>query len=129
MAQSLNRVELLGRLGRDPELKYTAQGLAVATFSMATSRGWKKADGTFEESTEWHRIVCWERIAEQANEKLHKGSRVYVDGRIQTREYTSGDSQKRFATEIVAQFIIPLERSEAGGPSVPGGEAEEDIPF
>ncbi len=91
MAKDLNRVQLTGHLGADPEMRYTAQGSAVTTFRVASNRTWRDKDGNPHEETEWFRIVAWDKLAELCNQYLAKGSRVYVEGRIQTRKYP--DSQ------------------------------------
>ncbi len=109
MAQrSLNKALLLGNVGKDPEVRYTASGRAVATFSLATSQRWKDQDGNDQEKTEWHRIVAWGRLGEICGEFLSKGKQVYVEGRIQTREWEDQDGNKRVTVEIVANDIILL---------------------
>jgi single-strand DNA-binding protein len=119
---SLNRVELIGNLGKDPELKYTPSGQAVATFSLATSRKWKGKDGTDQEDTQWHNIKCWGRWAEIAKESLTKGRQVYVEGRIETRSYDDKDGNRKWFTEVVAQyFMVGAKRGEAGDRDVTGG--------
>jgi single-strand DNA-binding protein len=102
---------LLGRLGRDPEVRYTASGKAVATFTLATSSTWKDQEGSDQERTEWHRIVAWGRLGEICGEFLGKGKQVYIEGRIQTREWEDQDGNKRSTVEIVAADMIML-----GGP-------------
>ncbi len=120
MSKSLNKAQLIGNLGKDPELKYTSAGVAVATFSIATSDSWKDQEGNTQERTEWHNIVAWRKLAEICGEWLKKGKRVYIEGRIQTRNYEK-DGVKRYITEIVADQLIMLD----GGPrSSNGGEAE-----
>ncbi|MGC8603219.1 MAG: single-stranded DNA-binding protein [Desulfomonilaceae bacterium] len=109
MAQrSLNKALLLGNVGKDPEVRYTASGRAVATFSLATSQRWKDQEGNDQEKTEWHRIVAWGRLGEICGEFLSKGKQVYVEGRIQTREWEDQDGNKRVTVEIVANDIILL---------------------
>ncbi len=112
--RSLNKVMLLGRLGRDPELRYTGSGKAVATFTMATSSQWKDQDGNDQERTEWHRIVAWSRLGEICAEYLSKGKQVYLEGRIQTRDWEDQDGNKRTTTEIVLNDMIML---GGGGPN------------
>ena len=104
MARSgINKVILVGNLGQDPEVKYTAGGAAVTTLSLATSDSWKdKETGTDQERTEWHRVVLWRRLAEIAGEYLKKGSKIYIEGQLQTRKWEQ-DGQTRYATEIVAR--------------------------
>ena len=125
MSKSLNKVQLIGNLGKDPELKYTSAGVAVATFSIATSDSWKDQEGNVQERTEWHNIVAWRKLAEICGEWLKKGKRVYIEGRMQTRNYEK-DGVKRYITEIVADQLIMLD----GGGQRPtnGGEAEAPLP-
>ncbi|MBI5583736.1 MAG: single-stranded DNA-binding protein [Deltaproteobacteria bacterium] len=136
---SVNKVILIGNLGADPELRYTAGGMAVAKFSLATKESWTK-DGNKEERTEWHRIVAWGKLGEICGEYLAKGKPVYIEGRIQTRAWEDKEGNKRYTTEIVAQNMQML--GSAGDkaqpdrefPSGPKGEAgggfpEDDIPF
>lgn len=141
---SVNKVILIGNLGSDPEVKYTPSGTAVANFNIATNESWAGKDGKKEERTEWHKVVVWSKLAELCGEYLAKGRPVYLEGRLQTREWNDKDGNKRYTTEIVAQTIqflgAPGERRE-GGPSrgARGGssgieeaapiEADDDIPF
>ena len=103
---SVNKAILIGNLGRDPELRYTPSGRAVANFSIATSERWKGQDGENQEKTEWHNIVLWGRQAEIAKEYLSKGSPVYIEGRIQTRSYDDKNGVKKYITEIVVGNAI-----------------------
>lgn len=138
MSKSLNKVQLIGNLGRDPELKYTSAGVAVATFSIATSDSWKDQEGNTQERTEWHNIVAWRKLAEICGEWLKKGKRVYIEGRLQTRSYEK-DGVKKYITEIVADQMIMLDgapKPGAGaGTEVESAEPEaapakeEDLPF
>ncbi|MBR57874.1 MAG: single-stranded DNA-binding protein [Myxococcales bacterium] len=105
MAGSLNKAILIGRLGRDPELRHTQSNMAVCNFTLATNENRKSASGDGQEHTEWHRVVVWGRQAEVANQYLQKGRLVYVEGRIQTRKYTDRDGLERSSTEIVARDI------------------------
>ncbi len=115
MAKDLNKVQLTGHLGADPEMRYTAQGSAVTTFRVASNRTWKDRDGGTHEDTEWFRIVAWDKLGEICNTYLTKGTRVYVEGRLQTRKWTDRDGQDRYTTEVVAQDMIILSsRSERG---------------
>lgn len=117
MARSLNKVMLIGNLGADPEVRHTSSGLPVATFRMATSwtRGGSEG-GQREENTEWHNIVAWRRLAEICQQYLKKGSKVYIEGRIQTRSWDDASSgQKRYMTEIVANEMIMLDSPSGGG--------------
>jgi single-strand DNA-binding protein len=119
---SVNKVILIGNLGRDPELRYTQQGQAVANFTLATNENWTNKSGDREERTEWHRVVAWARTAELCAEYLAKGRTVYVEGRLQTREWEDKDGQKRRTTEVVAQTVQFLGgRGGAGGPGGAGG--------
>jgi len=108
-ARSLNKVLLIGNLTRDPEMRYTPQGTAVCTFGMATNRSWVTDGGEKREETEWHRIVAWNKLAELCSQLLHKGRRIYVEGRLQTRQWTGQDGQQRTATEIVIEDMILLD--------------------
>ena len=111
----INKVILVGRLGRDPEVRYAKDGTAVANFSMATSEEWKDKDtGEKQERTEWHRIVAWRRLGEICGEYLNKGSQVYIEGRLQTREWEDKDGNKRYITEVVAQNMQMLDRKGSG---------------
>lgn len=104
----VNRVILIGRLGRDPELKFTPAGKAVTNFTMATSETWKDDSGERQERTEWHKIQMWGKLAETAAKYLSKGSQVYIEGKLQTREWTDKDGQKKYTTEIVASSLVML---------------------
>jgi single-strand DNA-binding protein len=134
---SVNRVILIGNLGRDPELRYTQSGSAVANFTLATNERWRDKDGNNQERTEWHRIVVWGRTAENCAQYLQKGRSVYVEGRLQTREWEDKDGNKRNTTEINAlnvQFLGgrggPGGGGDDPGPSDPGGAPPgDDIPF
>ena len=108
MAKGLNKAELIGRLGQDPEIRYTQSGTAVANMSVATNHSVKRGD-KWEDQTEWHRIVVWGKIAEACAEYLSKGSQVYICGRLQTRSWDDQDGVKRWSTEIVAQDVIFLD--------------------
>jgi single-strand DNA-binding protein len=108
-AKSLNRAMLIGNLGKDPELRYTSTGKAVASFSLATSASWKDQDGNMQERTDWHNIVAWQKLAEICGEWLKRGQKVYIEGRIQTRSYDDKNTgQKKYVTEIVADDMIML---------------------
>ncbi len=118
MAKSVNKVILIGHLGKDPELKYTPSNLPVAKFSLATNERYKDKDGNWQDRTEWHNIVCWQRTAEVANEYLRKGSQVFIEGRITTRSWDDKQTgQKKYMTEIVASDLVLLGgRGESGEP-------------
>ena len=142
----INKVILIGRLGSDPEVRYTPSGVAVANFNIATSEEWKDKDsGEKKERTEWHRIVAWRRLGEICGEYLSKGRQVYVEGRLQTRDWEDRDGNKRYTTEIVATDIQFLGTRDSSEPAIPrgttpassanfqGGPAQgpvdDDIPF
>lgn len=112
--RSLNRVMLLGNVGRDPEVRYTASGRAVATFTLATSQRWRDQEGNDQERTEWHKIVAWGRLGEICGEYLGKGKQAFIEGRIQSREWEDQDGNKRTTVEIVASDLILLGGSGGG---------------
>jgi single-strand DNA-binding protein len=140
----INKAILIGRLGSDPEVRYTPSGVAVANFSIATSEEWKDKDsGEKRERTEWHRIVAWRKLGEICGEYLSKGRQVYIEGRIQTRDWEDKDGNKRYTTEIVATDVQFLGGRDSGsgdrtvsnastsdfqGSSVQAPE-DDDIPF
>jgi single-strand DNA-binding protein len=113
---SVNKVILVGNLGAEPEVRYTPSGKAVASFNLATREQWTGKDGEKGEKTEWHRIVAWARLGEICGEYLHKGSQVYIEGRLQTRTWEDREGNKRSTTEIVAQTMQML-----GSPAAKGG--------
>ena len=123
MARGINKAILIGNLGADPEVRYTAGGTAVANVNLATSDQWKdKQSGEMQDRTEWHRLVFFGRMAEIAGEYLKKGSKIYVEGRIQTRKWQGQDGQDRFTTEIVANDMQMLDgRAGGGSASYDGG--------
>ena len=153
MARGVNKVILVGNLGRDPEVKYTASGAAVTNVTIATSESWNdKQTGEKQEKTEWHRVVFFRRLAEIAGEYLRKGSQVYIEGKLQTRKWQDQNGQDRYTTEIVANEMQMLgSRGDEGAPraqqggggfrnnqqsqqsqSEPAGDsdfADDDIPF
>jgi single-strand DNA-binding protein len=109
MAKSVNKVILIGNLGKDPEVKYTPSGLPVAKFSLATNERYKDKSGEWQERTEWHNIVAWQRLAEIVGEYVKKGSKLYIEGRIQTSSWEDKQSgEKKYRTEIVAQDLVLL---------------------
>src|SRR5882724_8090277 len=122
---SVNKVILVGRLGRDPETRYTGGGSAVANFSVATDETYKDKNGERQKRTEWHKIVVWGKQAEIAQQYLKKGSLIFIEGRIQSREWQDKEGQKRTSFEIVASNFRMLGGSGGGGGSVGGGRAEE----
>lgn len=123
MGKDLNKVQMTGRLGADPELRQTAQGHTVTTFRVASNRSWRTADGETHEETEWFRVVAWNRLAEICQQYLAKGSRVYVEGRLQTREWQDQEGQQRAVSEVIASDMIILDRREQ-----PVGPREEPRP-
>jgi len=128
--KSVNKVILIGRLGRDPELKYTGSGTPFCRFSIATDDSWNdKASGERQERTEWHNIVVWDRLAEICNEYLRKGRLVYIEGALQTREWDDQDGNKRKTTEIRARDMVLLgsPQGEGGGASA-GGQQRRSAP-
>ena len=119
---SVNKVILVGNLGRDPELRYIPSGQAVANFTLATNDRWRDKEGNNQERTEWHRIVVWGKSAENCAQYLQKGRSVYIEGRLQTREWEDKDGNKRQTTETIAQTVQFLGgRGGAGGGAEPGG--------
>jgi single-strand DNA-binding protein len=159
MAGSVNKVILIGHLGKDPEVRYTPNGQAVANFTVATNDSWTDKAGQKQDRTEWHRVVVWAKLAELCAEYLSKGRQVYLEGRLQTREWTNKENVKQYTTEVVANQVVFLSGGERGqgrgasrgagagastggddfGQPPPqfeespvmggGGKAEDDIPF
>jgi len=126
----INKVILIGRLGKDPEIRYTPGGAAVANFTMATSEEWRdKETGEKQERTEWHRIVAWRRLGEICGEYLKKGSQVYIEGRIQTRDWEDRDGVRRYTTEIIAQSMQMLDRAGSPGRDVSAASKEDGFPM
>ena len=139
----INKAIIIGRLGRDPEVRYTPSGVAVANFTVATSEDWKdKESGEKKERTEWHRIVAFGKLGEICGQYLSKGRQVYIEGRIQTRDWEDKNGVKRYTTEIVAsqmQMLGAKDEANAGRPAGPSaadiadapfaGPQEDDIPF
>ncbi len=109
MARDLNKVMLTGRLGKEVELRVTSSGSSVAKFSVASGRSQKLGDGSYKDSTEWFRVVAWEKLAETCANFLKKGSHVYIEGRLQTSEYTDKDGVKRYSTEVIASEMLMLD--------------------
>ncbi|MBP7980985.1 MAG: single-stranded DNA-binding protein [Tolumonas sp.] len=120
MARGVNKVIIVGNLGQDPEVRYMPNGNAVANITVATSESWKDQQGQMQERTEWHRIVLYRRLAEIAGEYLRKGSKVYLEGRLQTREWQDPQGQKRYTTEIIANEMQMLDGRGAGAPQQGG---------
>ena len=148
----VNKVIIVGNVGRDPEVRFTKAGTAVATFSVATSERFKDRDGQQQERTEWHRVVAWAQLADICGKYLRKGKQVYIEGRLQTRDWEDKDGHKRYTTEVIANQMQMLGRREddgggssyaddssrgsAGGgdpmsqaPAGGGGPGDDEIPF
>lgn len=138
---SVNKAILIGRLGKDPELRYTQSGKAVASFSLATSERWTGQDGQKQESTTWHNIVVWGRQAEVIKEYMKKGSQIYIEGRISNRSYDDKEGNKKYISEVVVQNFTFLDSKGAGGGQPSGGSdmppppppdsggGDDDLPF
>lgn len=130
MSRGLNKLMIIGHLGRDPEMRYTPSGKPVTTFSVATSRTWHSADGERHEDTEWFNVVAWGGLAEICNQQLHNGMQVYVEGRLQTRRWEDAEENKHFTTELVAKEMIMLgEKKETIRKSFDQDEEEGEFPF
>jgi len=124
---SVNKVTLIGNLGRDPEVRYAPSGAAICNVAIATSRNWKdKTSGERQEETEWHRVVFYDRLAEIAGEYLKKGKSVYIEGRLKTRKWTDKDGVEKYTTEIIAQEMTMLGSREGGGGGGGGGSGGGD---
>jgi single-strand DNA-binding protein len=131
---SLNKVMIIGNAGRDPEMRYLPSGNPVTTFSVATNRVWMSPEGERHEETEWFRVVAFGKLAETCGELVSKGSKVYVEGRLQTRQWEGQDGQKRTSVEIVANTVIMLDSRPRASAEAEGALDEEeasldDIPF
>jgi single-strand DNA-binding protein len=145
MANGINKVTLIGNLGTDPEMKYTQDGTPVANFSVAINESWTGQDGQKHEKVEWARVVAWRKLAEAVGKYLHKGSKVYVEGKLQTRSWDDQNGQKRYTTEVVASTALFLDppgdrkpeadySREAGAPigdppPASAGELDDDGPL
>jgi single-strand DNA-binding protein len=130
---SLNKMQVIGNLGTDPEMRYTPNGNPVTSFSIATNRRYTDSQGERHEETEWFRVVAWNQLAELCNQYLSKGRRAYVDGRLHSSTWEGQDGQTRFSNEIVAERVLFLDRAP-GGPGSPEGEGEspfdeDSLPF
>lgn len=136
---SVNKVIVVGNLGADPEVRFTPGGQSVCNFRIATTEDWKDKQGVKQERTEWHRIVVWGKLAELCGEHLKKGRQAYVEGKLQTREWTDKESRKNYSTEIIASNIVflgsrgPAPRPDEMAPGQAGSPSDEhpddDIPF
>jgi single-strand DNA-binding protein len=134
MSRGLNKVMIIGNLGRDPEMRYTPSGRPVTSFSMATNRSWNTSDGERRTETEWFNVVAWGSLAEICNQYLKKGQQVYIEGRLQTRRWEDDDGNKRSTTEIVAREMIMLgdrrdKDDEQAQDDDTYGESDEEFPF
>lgn len=141
MAKSVNKVMLIGNVGRDPEVRYTQNGTPVANFSIATTESFKGQNGEWQDQTEWHNVVCWRFLAERVEKYVKKGSRLYIEGKLQTRSWDGQDGKKNYRTEIVANDMMFLDGGRDGGSSGGGGGQyesgayqqgdvnDDDIPF
>ncbi len=137
-SRSLNKVQLIGNLTRDPELRYTPQGTAVCTFGLATNRGWVTDTGEKKEEAEFHKVVAWNKLAEICSQLLSKGRRVYIEGRLSTRSWQGQDGSQRQTTEIVAHDMIILDSrgagaeidvpADLGGEEAPARELQDNLP-
>ena len=137
MARTLNKVMLIGRLGRDPEIRYTTDGLAIATLSIATDESYKDKNGNLQTLTEWHRVVIFGRLAEICGEYLAKGRQVYIEGKLRTRSWTDKNGDKKYTTEIIANNMFMLDSKGDSSSQVDpaseeiesGQSVDDDIPF
>ena len=132
MARGLNKVMVIGNVGRDPEMRYIPSGRPVTSFSVATSRSWTNSEGERREETEWFNVVAWGNLAEICKQHLRKGQQVYIEGRLQTRSWEDHDGRKRFRTELVANEMIMLgKRGDILEEVEPVGEEKgmEEFPF
>lgn len=144
MSRGLNKIMLIGNLGRDPEMRFTPSGTPVTDFSLAVNRRRRSSEGEMTDETEWFRIVCWNRLAEITDQYLSKGTQIYVEGRLQTRRYTGNDGTERTSVDVIANELIILtprgERASGGArePSSRGQESQtsdrfdedfDDVPF
>ncbi len=130
MSRGLNKVMIIGNLGRDTEMRYTPSGRPVTTFSVATTRSWNTSDGERRKETEWFNVVAWGSLAEICNQYLTKGQQVYIEGRLQTRRWEDSEGQKHSSTEIIANEMIMLGERRDGKPGDQDEANEnEDFPF
>ncbi|MDD2922880.1 MAG: single-stranded DNA-binding protein [Anaerolineales bacterium] len=140
MSRSLNKVQIIGYLGKDPEMRYTPSGKPVTTFSVAVSRSWNSTDGERHNETEWFNIVAWNNLAETCKQYLSKGQHVYIEGRLQTRRWDDKEGQKHTSVEVVASEMIMLDRRDsnsghsqesdnASSDSGAAAPAEDEFPF
>jgi single-strand DNA-binding protein len=129
MSRGLNKVMIIGHLGKDPEMRYTPSGRPVTTFSVAASRSWNTSNGERRTETEWFNVVAWSSLAEICNQYLKKGQQVYIEGRLQTRQWEDSEGKRHTSVEIVANEMIMLnQRQETNAESYKNGE-EDEFPF
>lgn len=128
MSPSLNKVQIIGHVGKPPEMRFTPSGVPVTTFSVACSERWKDANGAMQEKTEWCSVVAWQKLAETCNQYLKKGSAVYIEGKLQTRTWEK-DGQKHYKTEIVASSMLMLDRKPAAAGAGREVADPDDQPF
>ena len=129
MPDGLNKVMIIGNVGRDPEMRYTANGSAITTFSVAVNRSYG-VEGERREETEWFNIVTWAKLAELLGQHLQKGRKVYIEGRLTSRSWDGPDGQKRYRTEVVANQVLFLDRPQGASlPDVGGDMDADDLPF
>lgn len=132
MSKSLNKVQIIGNVGKDPEVKATGGGTKVASFSVATTAKWKDKQGVQQEKTEWHKITAWEPLAVIVGNYVKKGDRIYVEGYLETQKWTDKNGVERYTTQIVARDIILLGGKKASDDEAPAKEAagdDDDMPF
>lgn len=134
MSRTLNKVMLIGNVGKDPDIHFTPSGVKVAQFRMATTETWKDKEGAIQEHTDWHTIIAWRGLADVVEKLIHRGSRVYIEGKIQSRSFDDKEGHKRYVTEIVAENLLNLDSKKPEG-AVANGETEQrseesdEIPF
>jgi single-strand DNA-binding protein len=126
---SLNRAQILGNLTRDPEMRYTPNGQAVTSFAIATNRRWKDKDGNNQEQTEFHDVVAWGKLAEIMTQILHKGNKVYVEGRLQTRQWEAQDGAKRTRTEVIVEDFVALSAKGEFTPTTGSAVVSDEAPI
>jgi single-strand DNA-binding protein len=129
MPKSLNKAQLIGNLGKDPEMRYTPAGNAVVRFSIATNNSYTKSDGTKVDATDWHNVEAWGKLAEIINQYCAKGDKVFVEGRMKTDKYEGDDGQTKYFFKVVAENVIMLGSSNGNGAQGQSEELPEEIPF
>jgi len=129
MSRGLNKVMIIGHLGRDPEMRYTTSGRPVTTFSVATSRSWNTSDGERRTETEWFNIVAWGSLAEICNQYLTKGQQVYIEGRLQSRNWEDSEGKRHTSIEVVANEMIMLGERRSQNEQPQESETDDEFPF